>query len=300
MLGCGVVGGGVVGRLPEGIDLAGILTRMPRPQGVSGFPVFTDADTVFALKPELVIEALPGGAEAEALVERAVEAGCDIVSANKDVIARRPDLVARTQAQGRVFAYSSAVGGGAPVLETVACLRESGSGVGQVRGVLNGTSNFVLDRLAQGCSLGYAVEEAQRAGFAEADPSADLDGLDAANKLVLIAREAWGVEIDPAAVITTSIADLSTCVLDAARRDRRPIRQVASLSRNASGVSAQVRLESLSAHDPLSRARAEGNVVALLPERGAEVIVTGRGAGRLPAAGSLIGDLSRLLKVRPK
>ncbi len=72
MLGCGVVGGGVIERLPEGIELLGILTRTPRPEGVSGFKVFTDPDAVFALKPELVIEALPGGAEAEALVERAV------------------------------------------------------------------------------------------------------------------------------------------------------------------------------------------------------------------------------------
>ena len=83
MLGCGVVGGGVIERLPEGIELLGILTRTPRPEGVSGFKVFTDPDAVFALKPELVIEALPGGAEAEALVERAVREGCTQEQRNK-------------------------------------------------------------------------------------------------------------------------------------------------------------------------------------------------------------------------
>ncbi|WP_430430809.1 homoserine dehydrogenase [Oceanicaulis sp.] len=298
MLGCGVVGGGVIERLPEGVELLGILTRTPRPEGVSGFPVFTDADALFALRPELVIEALPGGAEAEALVERAVNAGCHVVTANKDVAARRPDLVARTYAAGRTFACSSAVGGGAPVLETVARLRENGVKVGRVRGVLNGTSNFVLDRLASGRSLSASVKEAQDAGFAEADPSADLDGLDAANKLALIAREAWGAVLDPAAMPTASIRDLPAHVLEAARLDGRRIRQIGCLSRTASGVSAQVRLEALPLNDPLSRARAEGNVVVLLPERGAEVIVAGKGAGRLPTAGSLIGDLNRLLKAQ--
>ena len=298
MLGCGVVGGGVIERLPDGIELVGILTRTPRSGGISGYQVYTDADAIFALKPDLVIEALPGGAEAEALVERAVREGCHVVTANKDVAARRPDLVEATKAAGRVFACSSAVGGGAPVLETVARLRESGVKVGRVRGVLNGTSNFVLDRLASGRNLDASVKEAQDAGFAEADPSADLDGLDAANKLALIAREAWGVDLDPATIPTASIRDLPANVLDAARLEGRRIRQVGCLSRSVSGVRAEVRLEALPLTDPLARARAEGNVVVLLPERGAEVIVAGKGAGRLPTAGSLIGDLNRLLKAK--
>lgn len=298
MLGCGVVGGGVIERLPDGIELLGILTRTPRPDGISGYPVFTDADDVFALKPDLVIEALPGGAEAEALVERALREGCHIVTANKDVAARRPDLVKATKATGRTFACSSAVGGGAPVLETVTRLRDSGVKVGRVRGVLNGTSNFVLDRLASGRNLDASVKEAQDAGFAEADPSADLDGLDAANKLALIAREAWGVDLDPTSIPTASIRDLPAHVLDAARLDGRRIRQVGCLSRSVSGVRAEVRLEALPLTDPLARARAEGNVVVLLPERGAEVIVAGKGAGRLPTAGSLIGDLNRLVKAK--
>ena len=298
MLGCGVVGGGVIERLPDGIELVGILTRTPRSGGISGYQVYTDADAIFALKPDLVIEALPGGAEAEALVERAVREGCHVVTANKDVAARRPDLVEATKAAGRVFACSSAVGGGAPVLETVARLRESGVKVGRVRGVLNGTSNFVLDRLASGRNLDASVKEAQDAGFAEADLSADLDGLDAANKLALIAREAWGVDLDPATIPTASIRDLPANVLDAARLEGRRIRQVGCLSRSVSGVRAEVRLEALPLTDPLARARAEGNVVVLLPERGAEVIVAGKGAGRLPTAGSLIGDLNRLLKAK--
>jgi homoserine dehydrogenase len=291
LLGCGVVGGGVVDHLPEGIELAGVLACTRRPGGIAGAPVFTDPDAVFALKPDLVIEALPGGERAEALLERAVAAGCHIITANKDVAARRPDLARKA----RSFSCSAAVGGGAPVLETVQRLKASGTTLTRVRGVLNGTSNFVLDRLGRGEALESAVKAAQEAGFAEADPNADLDGLDAANKLALIAREAWGLELDPADIDTQSISDLPDSAGAKARAEGRVLRQVASLSRSPVGVKARVRLEALSPDDPLARTRDEGNCVVLTPERGAVVIVSGKGAGRGPTAASVIGDVTRLL-----
>jgi homoserine dehydrogenase len=291
LLGCGVVGGGVIDRLPEGVELVGVLARTPRPGGIAGAPVFTNAEDVFALSPGLVIEALPGGDEAERLLERAVEAGSHIITANKDVAARRPDLVR----EAKSFACSAAVGGGAPVLETVQRLSEEGAVLTRVRGVLNGTSNFVLDRLARGEALDSAVKAAQEAGFAEADPSADLDGLDAANKLCLIARTAWGVDLDPAEIDTQSISDLPAQAGADARANGRVLRQVASLSRSPVGVKAKVRLEALTLDDPLARTRDEGNCVVLTPERGAVAIVSGKGAGRGPTAASVIGDVTRLL-----
>ncbi len=291
LLGCGVVGGGVIDRLPAGVELVGVLARTPRPAGLGGAPVFTEADAVFALKPDLVIDALPGGDLAESLLERAVEAGCHVITANKAAAARRADLARRAKR----FACSAAVGGGAPVLETVKRVKAAGSDLARVRGVLNGTSNFVLDRLARGETLDDAVKAAQEAGFAEADPSADLDGLDAANKLALIAREAWGVELDPAAIETQSITDLPANAGADARAQGRVLRQVAGVARSAAGVKARVRLEALALDDPLARTRDEGNCVALTPARGAVVIVTGKGAGRAPTAASVIGDVTRLL-----
>jgi homoserine dehydrogenase len=295
VLGCGVVGGGVIDNLPEPLILTAILARTGRPEGAFPVPVFTDADAVFATRPDLVIEALPGGSEAEALLARAVAQGCHVISANKDVAARRPDLIRDARAAGRVFAHSAAVGGGAPVLETVARLAASGAGIARVRGVLNGTSNFVLDRLMAGESLHSAVAAAQAAGFAEADPSADLDGLDAANKLVLIAREAWGVSLDPASVTRESISHLPASAAQSARRQLRRLRQVALLERVGSRVRACVRIEALDAADALARTREEGNCVVLSPQRGAQVIVAGKGAGRVPTAASMLGDVHRLI-----
>ncbi len=187
------------------------------------------------------------------------------------------------------------MGGAAPVLETVSRLAASGARVARVRGVLNGTSNFVLDRLMAGESLDSAVAAAQAAGFAEADPSADLDGLDAANKLVLIAREAWGVSLDPASVSRESISHLPASAALSARRQSRRLRQVALLERIGSRVRAHVRIEALAEADALARTREEGNCVVLSPERGAQVIVAGRGAGRAPTAASMLGDVHRLI-----
>lgn len=294
MLGCGVVNGGLDGLIPDGVEIVGVLARRPRPHGVLGAPVFTDPEAVFALQPDLVVEALPAGALAERLLERAVVAGCHVVTANKDVAARRPDLARRAAANGRVFACSAAVGGGAPMLETVTRLAASGAGLVRARGVLNGTSNFVLDRLLRGEALEAAVTAARRAGFAEADPSADLDGLDAANKLALIARAAWGVELDPAGIDSRSITDLTPGEIETARAAGRVIRQVATLSRGPTGVKAGVRLDALAADDPLARTRDEGACIVLSPERGAQVVVAGKGAGRGPTAASVAADLKRL------
>jgi homoserine dehydrogenase len=229
-------------------------SRAPaRPAGLSGIPVFTDPDAVFALDPELVIDALPGNTAAETLVARAVAEGRHVITANKRTAARRPDLVRTARAKGQTFACSAAVGGGAPILETAAQLAASGRKTTRVRGVLNGTSNFVLDRLARGEALSSAVAAAQAAGFAEADPSADLDGLDAAHKLVLIARTLWGLDLALSAIKTESIAQLPPGAAPAVARGGAVLRQVARLTRTAQGVSASVRLDALPADDPLAR-----------------------------------------------
>lgn len=295
LLGCGTVGGGVVAALPASVRLEGVLVRERRPDLPRSAPVFTDLDEVLAIKPDLVIEALPGGELAEYALVRAIEAGAHVVSANKDVCARRPDLFARAAAQRTALHCSAAVGGGVPVLETIQRLAAEGRAIARVRGVLNGTSNFVLDRLASGESLDDAIAAAQAAGFAEADPGADLDGLDAANKLALIARAAWGIDLDPAEITARSILDLALGLPARAARNGQRVRQVAALARAGEGLHAAVRLDTLDLDDPLSRARQEGNCVVITPETGTPVILSGKGAGRVPTAASMLSDIARLL-----
>lgn len=295
LLGCGTVGGGVAATLPQGLTLSGVLTRTSRDGLGPATPVFSRFQDITALHPHLVIETLPGGPLAEAALEWAVEIGAHVVTANKAVAAHRPDLVRRARQQQTAFACSAAVGGGVPVLETIERLRASGHRLASVRAVLNGTSNFVLDRLAEGGSLDEAVIAAQVAGFAEADPSADLDGLDAAAKLVLIARAAWDADLDPAAIPVQSIRSLAPgTVVDAAASGAR-IRQIARLDRTASGLHASVTLEAVQRDDALARTRREENVVVLESPSRPPLILSGKGAGRGPTAASMIGDIKRIL-----
>ncbi|MFN3834452.1 MAG: homoserine dehydrogenase [Glycocaulis sp.] len=298
LIGHGVVGGGVAERLPAGIDLQAIVVRTRRDACPRGVPVFTNPEDALSLNPELVIEALPGGAFAESVIERAVAAGAHVVSANKEVLARRGDLAAAARAKGRALLCSAAVGGGVPVLETIASVRTRGREITGIKGVLNGTSNFVLDRLAAGQSLESAVSAAQEAGFAEADPSADLDGDDAAAKLCLIARAAWGVELDPGSVARQSIRDLAPGLAAKAAREGRRVRQLARLARAGGGVHAAVRLDLVDADSVFYRTRDEGNAVVIQLQDAPGIVLTGKGAGRVPTAASMIGDIRRLLAER--
>lgn len=294
MLGCGTVGGALAHRLPQAVTLEGVLVRTAR-AGLSKAPVFTRLDDVLALKPDLVIEALPAGPLAEAALQRALEAGSHVVSANKAALAHRQDLFDIAEARKCRLRCSAAVGGGVPVLETLERLEAEGRGVVRVRGVLNGTSNYVLDRLAAGEDLDRAVKAAQEAGFAEADPGADLDGLDAAAKLCLIARTAWGVTLSPGDIATRSIRSLPAGLAAKAAREGRRIRQVATLARAGNGIHGAVRLELLDLDDPLSRAREEANAVVITPQSGFPLILSGKGAGAVPTAASMRADIDHVL-----
>lgn len=298
LLGCGTVGGALSARLPQGVKIEAIAIRRWRDVGQGAVRVVNDLDAALDLKPDLVIDALPGCVNAEHGLERAVEAGAHVVSANKAVIARRPDLERTARAKGRAFLYSAAVGGGVPVLETVSALTARGRDITTVKGVLNGTSNFVLDRLSKGEKLEDAVRAAQEAGFAEADPGADLDGDDAAAKLALIARTAWGVDLDLAAIARQSIRDLAPGFAAKAAREGLRIRQVGRLARSGGGIHAAVRLEAVSPDSVFYRVEREGNGVVIALKDAPGVILTGKGAGGVPTAASMAGDIARLVAER--
>jgi homoserine dehydrogenase len=295
LLGCGTVGNALTARLPHGVAIDAIAVRRWRDLGKGTVRVLDSLDAALDLAPDLVIEALPGCAGAERALERAVEAGAHVVSANKAVIARRPDLERAAKARGRAFLYSAAVGGGVPVLETIGALNARGREITTVKGVFNGTSNFVLDRLAKGETLDNSVRAAQDAGFAEADPSADLDGDDAAAKLVLTARTAWGIDVDPASIARQSIRDLAPGFAAKAAREGLRIRQVGRLARSGGGVHAAVRLEAVGADSVFYRVEREGNGVVIALKDAPGVILTGKGAGGTPTAASMAGDIARLV-----
>lgn len=274
LLGLGTVGLGVYRHLiahPDRFVVTGIAVRdlaRHAPDAPRAL-LSTDAMRVATGCAEVVVEAIGGLEPAASLIRAALTAGKRVVTANKAVVA------VHGASLGTRCVYSAAVGGAVPVLETVRRLAVLGD-ITRIDAVLNGTTNFVLDRLAEGVVFDEAVREAQRRGFAEADPTLDLDGTDAAHKLRIIAREAFGEDID---VERTGIEGVTSG------------RLVASVWRSSAGLRAVVKPRTLPGWHPLARVRNEENAAVIRRASGRPVVVRGRGAGRWPTAEAVFADL---------
>ena len=291
LAGCGVVGGGVAARLlaDPRFELVGVLVRDPDKARDAAPPrglLLSDPGALLAREPDVVVEAISDASTGLALIRAALSRGVDVVSANKQAIgADLPALAALATASGARLLYSASVGGGAPLIETVRRARAHGPVV-SIEAVLNGTCNFILNRLAEGHAFEAALEAARAAGFAEADPSADLSGLDAAAKLAILAHEAadWRLPVNAVPRRTLS-ADTA---LPAGR-----VRQIARLDFGRGG--ATVGFEGVDG-DPLFADLAdEGNALRATTADGRVFTAQGRGAGRAPTAEAVWADLADLL-----
>jgi homoserine dehydrogenase len=203
LLGLGTVGLGVYRALkaqPDRFEVTAIVvrnTKKPRGNDVPSSLITHDPCRAFRSGCEVVVEAMGGRDPAYQWITAALEAGIDVVTANKEVMALHGPALERSAARRGVRILSSAcTGGGVPVLENIQELSGQCT-IRSITGVLNGTTNFVLDRLAGGAGFDEAVKEAQVKGFAEPDPTSDLDGSDAAWKLAILARAAFGKRLDP-------------------------------------------------------------------------------------------------------
>ena len=195
LAGCGVVGGGVLPRLlaDARFEVVGVLVRDPAKARDTALPAdltVSDPAALLAREPDILVEAISDASTGLALIRAALTRGVDVVSANKQAVgADLPALIDLAAAGEARLLYSASVGGGAPLIETVRRARAHGAVV-RIEAVLNGACNFILNRLAEGQPFEEALIAAREAGFAEADPSADLTGLDAAAKLAILGHEA--------------------------------------------------------------------------------------------------------------
>ncbi|HEY4597079.1 MAG TPA: homoserine dehydrogenase, partial [Thermoanaerobaculia bacterium] len=244
---------------------------------------------------DVVVELLGGREPARSLIARALVRGCHVVTANKALLADEvealTDLAARSSASLR---FSAAVGGVLPALETVRLVAASGR-VRGIAGVLNGTCNFVLDRCVAGASFADAVSLACVAGYAEADPTLDLDGSDAAQKLALLIREAFGETVPWESIPRQGIADLDARALAAAARKGKTVRLVASCERVETGLRASVQPFELPPDHPFAETAGAENALLVELEGGDRIRIAGQGAGRWPTTEAVMADLLDLL-----
>ncbi len=223
----------------------------------------------------------------------ALEAGTAVVSADKEFVARYASALAPyRQILGGGLRCSAAVTGVVPALETAQRIADD-IGVAKIQGVLNGTTNFILQQIADGQSYENALQEAQQLGYAEADPSADVYGWDAARKLSLLIQQAWNITLSPERIPCCGIAALT------ADQAHPNLRLVAKAIQEADGrVHASVQPVQLSDGHPLLSAQGVGNSLLITDGNGGTHQLTGAGAGKWPTAEAVFADLLDLWRER--
>jgi homoserine dehydrogenase len=309
ILGFGTVGQSVVRILTERPELADRLqlthvfnrgVDRKRAAWVPSTVNWTDSlDDVLASAPDVVAE-LAGGVEpARTWVTKAIDAGASIVTANKMLLAAHgPELLQRAAQRGVQLRFEAAVGGGVPLIHGI---REglAGDNLTGVAGILNGTCNYILSRMAATDeAMDVVLPDAQRLGYAEADPSADVDGDDAAAKLVVLAGIAFRRHMALGDVPKRSIRPLTAADFRYARRLGCTIRQVSQVQSGPDGFHAFVGPVLVPEHSSFGRNQGANNVVSIYGKYGGESSFSGAGAGGPATAVAVVSDLLALTQTR--
>ncbi len=314
LLGCGTIGGGVVKlwrrnrqmlarKLGAPVELAGVAElelKRTRALGLGASLVTRDAAALVA-RPEIdiVIELLGGYEPARSLILRALEAGKDVVTANKALLAEHGEAIFRAADRaGRSVGFEASVGGGVPIIRT---LREALAGDRQraVYGIVNGTCNFVLSTMSEhGVEFRDALADAQRAGLAEANPALDVEGHDAAHKLCLLVALAFGCTLKPAQVYTEGITRVTQADIAYARELGFAMKLLAIAKDDDGRVEARVHPTMVPLGHPLASVGGAFNAIYILGEALGSTMYFGLGAGAMPTATAVMADVLQIARER--
>jgi homoserine dehydrogenase len=250
---------------------------------------------------EVVVELIGGLEPAYEWVKKALLAGKSVVTANKQLIAHHgTELLALARERDLHLGFGACVAGGVPV---IAALQDglSGDRLHKVRGILNGTCNYILTRVEQsGASFADALAEAQKAGYAEADPTDDVEGYDARAKLVILSRVGLGAEVRPDEVGCRSISGVQQIDFDYAHQLGCTIRQISRAERHGDRLYASVEPALVPQTEPLARVAGSQNLLVSTGEFGGETVFAGFGAGGNPTAVAVVSDLLHIARHKPR
>ncbi|MGA8938874.1 MAG: homoserine dehydrogenase [Acidobacteriaceae bacterium] len=261
--------------------------------------VWTDRveDVIEAPDVDVVVELMGGLDPAESWIRSALNAGKHVVTANKQLIAYRgAELFALAESKGVQLLYGAAVAGGVPVIPGIA-QGLSGDYITRISGILNGTCNFILSSMESGADYGGVLKRAQAAGYAEANPSADVDGFDARAKLCVLARLALHAEIDPERVPAETIATISAIDFAYATELGCTVRQVSRAELVDGVVSASVGPMLVPKSSPIAWSHGTQNMVVTSGRFGGDVVFSGHGAGGHPTAVAVMSDVRAIAEV---
>ena len=314
LLGCGVVGSQVARLLTEQaaslaaraggpLEIAGIAVRRPGAERIAGVsPALITGDAASLVRRpdvDIVVELIGGIEPARSLLLAALESGRSVVTENKALVARDgAELHQAASDHGADLYYEAAVAGAIPLLRA---LRESlaGDRVRRVLGIVNGTTNFILDRMdSHGADFDSALAEAQRLGYAEADPTADVQGHDAAAKAAILAGLAFHTQVTSADVFTEGITGVTAADMASARSLGFVIKLLAICERTDGGVSVRVHPAMIPREHPLAAVREAYNAVFVEAEAAGRLMFYGAGAGGQPTASAVLGDIVAVARNR--
>ncbi len=306
--GLGTVGAGVVrmieahpgmiaARAGRPIEIAAISARSrSRDRGVDLSPYEWEDDPVALARRadvDLIVEVIGGeDGPAKACALTALTAGRHVVTANKAMLARHGQLLAETaEAHGAALRYEAAVAGGVPIVKA---LTEglAGNRIERVLGVMNGTCNYILTRMeATGAAYADALAEAQKLGYAEADPSFDVGGADAAQKLALLAAAAFGTRVDYDAIALEGIERVSLADIEHAADMGYRIKLLGVARRSGDGIETRMQPCLVPAESPLGQLEGVTNMVVVEGDFVGRIVMSGPGAGAGPTASAILGDV---------
>jgi homoserine dehydrogenase len=307
VLGCGNVGGALVqilvgdaGAIAEKTGLHLEVTRVAVRDLTKARDVelpadhFTDDPFSVVNDPDIdvIVEIIGGIEPARSLILDALKAGKPVITGNKEVIATAgAELFEVAHAAGRDLLFEAAVAGGIPLIRP---LRESlaGEPITRVMGIVNGTTNYILTQMTEaGATYADALAEAQALGYAEPDPTADVEGFDAASKAAIIASIAFGIRVVADDVYREGISDITETDIHFARKLGYVIKLLAIVERVDGQVAARVHPTMVPVTHALAAVRDSFNAVFIEGDAVGELMLYGRGAGGRPTASALLGDL---------
>jgi homoserine dehydrogenase len=311
LLGYGTVGSALTRRLTNvnersGLTLTHVFDRRAeskrRTANAPSSVCWTSSiDDILHSDTDVVVEAIGGLEPAAAWTRAALLAGKSVVTANKQVVARHGgDLWTLASRQGRQLRFEAAVGGAMPIVRAVS-EGLAGDRITRIVAILNGTTNAVLSRMdLLGCTLDDAIADARAHGYAEADPSLDLDGDDAQSKLAILCALAFGLRVDPTQIPARSAAGLTAADIAFARRSGGVLRQIAhaEFDHATRTLLAWVAPVAVSRASIFARATGPQNAAVITGAHAGDITISGAGAGGDATAVALLGDIAAIARDR--
>jgi homoserine dehydrogenase len=314
LLGCGQIGSAVYSVLKRkekilsreaGVrfEILSVAVRHPRKARSIQIPssILTDRPEALVRDPriDVVVELIGGTGTARRLVLAALRNGKDVVTANKALLAEHGDeIFACAAKEGRQVFFEASVGGGIPIIKT---LREGlvANRIDSIYSIINGTSNYILSEMSEGnLDFKEALRLAQQKGYAEADPTLDIEGTDAAHKLTILVRLAFGGRVPFRAVYSEGISRIRSEDIAFAEEFGYRIKLLAIAKRDPDGIEARVQPTLLPKSHILANVSGSFNAILLRGDEVGEILLYGKGAGPAPTASAVISDLVDLAKGR--